>query len=93
MDDTLWWIIIPILALVFLMLPQWLARRRQAQRVAAFEPGEKVITIGGFIGVLTYIDLEENVARLRLAENVEVEVVPGAISRKLVPETEGDTES
>jgi preprotein translocase subunit YajC len=53
-----------------------------------FEVGDQVITIGGIIGTLTAIDLEENVAQLRIAEGVEVELVPGALGRKLVPETE-----
>jgi preprotein translocase subunit YajC len=73
-----------------LFVPQWLSRRKQAQRLAGFEVGEHVITVGGFIGTLTHIDLEENVARLRLAEGVEVEVVPGALSRKLASTEEAD---
>lgn len=90
--ETLWWFLILALAVLALFVPQWLARRRQAKRVAEFESGDQVITIGGFIGKLTHIDLEENVARLELAEGVEVEVVPGAISRKLIPEDKTEAE-
>jgi preprotein translocase subunit YajC len=82
-SETLWWIFILGLSVVFLFLPQWLARRRQAQRVAAFELGDRVITIGGFIGSLAAIDREAGIAHLRLAEGVEVEILLEAISRKL----------
>jgi preprotein translocase YajC subunit len=85
-NDWLLWLIILGAGLLFLFVPQWLARRRQAQRVAEFAPGDLVITIGGFLGVLKEIDLEENVAILKLAEDLEVEILPGALSRKLVPE-------
>jgi preprotein translocase subunit YajC len=88
-----WWVVILAVGVLFLFMPQWLSRRKQAQRLASFEVGEQVITVGGFIGTLTHIDLENNVARLRLAEGVEVEVVPGALSRKLVAEDETNATS
>jgi len=86
-----WWLVILAAGVLVLFVPQWLSRRKQAQRLAGFEVGERVITVGGFIGTVTYIDLEENVARLRLAEGIEVEVVPGALSRKLVSEETDET--
>ncbi|MGC9400757.1 MAG: preprotein translocase subunit YajC [Anaerolineae bacterium] len=78
-----WWLIILGAGVLVLFVPQWLSRRKQAQRLAEFESGDRVVTIGGFIGTLTYINLEENVARLQLADNVEAEIVPGALSRRL----------
>ncbi len=77
------WLFLILLALAFLFLPQWFARRRRKQRIAQFAVGDRVITIGGFIGTLTALDLEANVARLRLADGVEVEIVPGALGQKL----------
>ena len=88
-----WWLIILVGGVLILFVPQWLSRRKQAQRLAGFEPGDRVITVGGFIGTLTHIDLEENVAQVRLAEGVEVEVVPGALSRKLVSEEAASDET
>jgi preprotein translocase subunit YajC len=88
MGDTVLWIVLLGLGVLFLFLPQWLSRRRQSQKMATFEPGDHIITAGGFIGTLTYINLEENVARLLLTEGVEVEIVPGALARKLVVEVE-----
>ncbi len=88
-----WWLLILGAGVLFLFVPQWLSRRKQAQRLEGFEVGEQVITVGGFIGTLTHIDLEENMARLRLAEGIEVHVVPGALSRKLAAEQESDESS
>ncbi len=79
------WLLLILMALAFLVLPQWMARRRQQKKLTQFAVGDRVITIGGFIGTLTALDVEENVARLRLAEGVEVEIVPGALGRKLIP--------
>jgi preprotein translocase subunit YajC len=67
---------------VFMFLPQWMARRRQKQREANLKVGDRVVTIGGFIGVITYLSFENNLARIRLAEGVELEILPGAISGK-----------
>jgi preprotein translocase subunit YajC len=66
----------------FLFLPQMMARRRRKKREEDLKVGDEVITIGGFIGELTYLDFEENLARIRLAEGVELRVLPGAISGK-----------
>ncbi len=79
------WLFLIVMTVAFIFLPQWLARRRQKKKLEVFEVGDRVITIGGFIGTLTMLDREENIARLKLADGVEVEIVPGALGRKLIP--------
>ncbi len=86
--DWLFWIVMMVLIIVFLYVPQWMARRRRQQQERELAVGDRVITIGGFIGTLTRYDREANVARIRLAEGVEVDILPGAISSKHV-EREG----
>ena len=76
------WVVVIGGLLLFLFLPQWMARRRQRKREEDLRIGDVVITIGGLIGDLTYIDHEANLARLRLAEGVEIRILPGAISGK-----------
>ncbi len=77
-----YWVIVIVALGAFLILPQYMARRRQKQRERDLRVGDTVLTIGGFIGELTALDLEANVARLKLAEGIEVRIVPGAISGK-----------
>jgi preprotein translocase YajC subunit len=85
------WVVIIGWLLVFMFLPQWMARRRQRRREADLQIGDSVITIGGLIGDLTHIDFEANLARIRLAENVEISILPGAISgKRAVPSTASD---
>ncbi len=83
--DWLFWIVAMALIIVFFYVPQWISRRRRQQREKELAVGDRVITIGGFIGTLTRYDLEANVARIRLAEGVEVDILPGAIGGKHVP--------
>jgi preprotein translocase YajC subunit len=80
--NLLLWVIIIGGMLVILFLPQWLDRRRQRKREAELQIGDSVITVGGFIGDLTFFDPEANLARIRLAEGVEVRIVSGAIRGK-----------
>jgi len=63
--------------------PQWQARRRRQKQMAALRVGDEVITVGGIIGKLTYLNAEENRARIEIAPGVEMRVVLAAISRTL----------
>ena len=80
--DWLFWIVMMVLIIVFLYVPQWMARRRRQQQERDLAVGDRVITIGGLIGTLTRYDREANIARIRLAEGVEVDILPGAIGGK-----------
>ena len=82
--DWLFWIVMMALIIVFLYVPQWMSRRRRKQQERELAAGDRVITIGGFIGTLTRYDREANVARIRLAEGVEVDILPSAIGSKHV---------
>jgi preprotein translocase YajC subunit len=80
--DWVFWIVMMVLVIVFLYVPQWMARRRRQQQEKELAVGDRIITIGGFMGTLTRYDREANIARIRLAEGVEVDILPGAISGK-----------
>ena len=86
--DWLVWIVIMALVIVFFYVPQWMSRRRRQQQERELAVGDRIITIGGFIGTLTRYDREANIARIRLAEGVEVDILPSAIGGKYV-EREG----
>jgi preprotein translocase subunit YajC len=78
--DWTFWLIMIVALLVFLVLPQYMSRRRQKQREADLKVGDTVVTIGGFIGELTMLDLEQNIAKVKLADGVELRILPGAIN-------------
>jgi preprotein translocase YajC subunit len=80
--NILFWVMIIGGMVLFLFLPQFMARRRQQKREANLQIGDSILTIGGFIGELLYIDTEANIARIRLADGVEVRILPSAISGK-----------
>ena len=90
-NSWLFWVILSVGSVVFLYVPQFMARRRQKKREEELAVGDHVMTIGGFIGDLVYIDFEKNLARVRLAENVIVEMIPGAISGKRADQTETES--
>ena len=89
-NSWLFWVILIVGSVAFLYVPQYMARRRQKKREEDLTVGDHVMTIGGFIGDLVYLDFEKNLARIRLADNLIVDILPGAISGKRAeqPETE-----
>jgi len=74
---------------VLMFLPRWQAQRRRQQQIGALEVGNRVLTVGGIIGKLTYLNAEEDRARLEIAPAVEIEVLLGAIRGELADETQG----
>ena len=70
----------------FMLWSQWRARKRYQQKMEQLQVGNRVVTIGGIHGQLTSVDKEENLARLRIAPDVEIEISLGAISRRIEEE-------
>jgi preprotein translocase subunit YajC len=76
------WLVFLVVMMLFLYIPRWMAQRQRRQQEAALAVGDRVLTIGGLLGTLTHIDHEKNIARLQIAEGVEIEILIGAISGK-----------
>lgn len=80
-------VLITVAAIVLLgaimLLPQWQARRRRQKQMAEMRVGGEIMTVGGIIGKLTYLNAEEDRARIEIAPGVEIRVVMAAISRPL----------
>lgn len=74
-----------VLFLVWFLVavPQRRSRQTQEQIVAEIQVGEEIVTVGGLIGKLTYIDREKDLARIEIAKGVEVRIIPAAISHPL----------
>jgi preprotein translocase subunit YajC len=82
-------LVLTVIAIVFVLfwvlvaLPQKRARQTQQEIVKNLKTGEQVVTVGGLVGKLTYLDEEKDMARIEIAPGVEVRVIPAAISHPL----------
>jgi preprotein translocase subunit YajC len=84
-DQTFILIAGAVLLIALMFLPQWQSRRRREKQLAEMRPGSEIMTIGGIIGKLTYINTEENRAHIEIAPGVEIQVIINAIGQVLTP--------
>ncbi|HHX10205.1 MAG TPA: preprotein translocase subunit YajC [Firmicutes bacterium] len=76
------WLAVMFAMLYFLMIrPQQKEQRERAEMIRALKPGDKILTNGGLIGVITKVD--DLSIKIRVAERVEVEVIRTGVARKL----------
>ena len=89
MDSIVPVILLTVIALVFLLfwvlvaLPQRRARKTQEDIISNLKVGEQVVTVGGMIGKLTYLDIDKDMARIEVAPGTEIRIIPAAISHPL----------
>lgn len=72
-----------LLVWIVVIVPQNRARKNQEQVVSDLKIGEEIVTVGGLIGKLTYLNRDEDLARIEVAKGVEVRIIPAAISHPL----------
>jgi preprotein translocase subunit YajC len=72
-----------VLISALMFLPQWQAKRRKQKQMANLQVGDEVMTVGGIIGKMTYLNADENRAHIEVSPGVEIQVVLAAISRTL----------
>ncbi len=68
---------------VVVVVPQNRARKTQERILEELKPGEQIVTVGGIIGKLTYLNRDEDLARIEVAPGVEIRIIPAAISHPL----------
>ena len=72
-------IILMVLIFYFLLYrPQKKAREAHDAMLSSLKVGSRVITIGGIYG--TIVSLSDEIVRLKIADNVEIEVARGSIN-------------
>ena len=72
-------IILMVLIFYFLLYrPQKKAREARDAMLSSLKVGSRVITIGGIYG--TIVSLSDEIVRLKIADNVEIEVARGSIN-------------
>jgi len=65
----------------FTIRPQQKEQRERAEMIRSLKPGDKVVTAGGLVGVITKV--EDISVKVRVAERVEVEVLKTGIARTI----------
>ncbi len=76
------WIAMLFGLMYFLMIrPQQKEQRQRAEMIRALKPGDKILTNGGIVGVITKV--EDLSVKVRVAEKVEVEVIKTGVARAL----------
>jgi preprotein translocase subunit YajC len=68
---------------VIVVVPQNRARKTQERILEELKLGEQIVTVGGIIGKLTYLNRDEDLARIEVAPGVEIRIIPAAISHPL----------
>jgi preprotein translocase subunit YajC len=71
---------------LLVVLPQRRINRRHAEIEADLEPGDRVMTVGGFYGVVR--ELVEDTVRLEIAPETVVTLARGAVAAVLAPSQE-----
>ena len=72
-------IIIMLLIFYFLLYrPQKKAQKERETMLSSLKVGSRVITIGGIYG--TIVSLTDDIVRLKIADNVEIEIARGSVN-------------
>jgi len=75
------WVVV-IGSMYFLMIrPQQKEQRQRADMVRALKPGDRIVSAGGLIGVITKV--EDVSVKVRMAERVEVDLLKSGVARVL----------
>jgi len=76
------WLVLLIGLMYFLMIrPQQKEQRARAEMIRALKPGEKIVTAGGLVGVVTKV--EDVSVKVRIAERVEVDILKTGVARTI----------
>lgn len=76
-------LLIPLAMWFLILRPQQARLRAQRDLVSSLEAGDRVVTAGGIVGTLTVVG--ETEVTLATGAGVELQVLRGAVSRRLDP--------
>lgn len=75
-------LILPMAALVYLMtIPQRKQRQKQAAMLQQVDVGHEVVTTGGIVGVVTYVD--DDLFHIEVDDDVVIRVAKNAVSKNM----------
>lgn len=87
MDQNSWITVIIYFAIfigifwIFIIMPRKKQEKKHTEMVGSLKKGEKIVTIGGIKGEIARV--REDFVVLRIAENIEIEILPKAIAYKV----------
>lgn len=79
--SIIWLGLLFVLMYFFMIRPQQKEQRQRAEMIRALKPGDRIVTVGGMVGVITKV--EDMSLKIRIAERVEVDIVKTGIARTL----------
>jgi preprotein translocase subunit YajC len=83
------WMLILLMAATFvifyvlMVLPQKKRAKEHKKMIDAIQKGDKVLTTGGIIGVVTGVDAEHGTVTLKIGEGAKVDFIKSAIQSKM----------
>lgn len=80
-SSLIWFGLLIVFMYFFMLRPQQKEQRERAQMIRGLKPGDKIVTSGGLVGVITKV--EDVMVKVRIAERVEVDVFKTGIARTL----------
>ncbi|MBP8613292.1 MAG: preprotein translocase subunit YajC [Firmicutes bacterium] len=82
MVGSIVWLVVLFALMYFLLIrPQQKEQKERAEMIRSLKPGDKVVTMGGLVGVVTKV--EDLSVKVRVAEKVEVDVLKTGVARVL----------
>ncbi|PWM30414.1 MAG: preprotein translocase subunit YajC [Verrucomicrobia bacterium] len=82
--NMLLFLVLMFAAMYFLMIaPQRKRQKAHQKMISELQTGDKVLTIGGMIGVITNVDNDAKTFTVKVSENTKIEFVKSAIQEKL----------
>ena len=80
-SSLLWFGLLFVLMYFLMIRPQQKEQRTRAEMMRSLKPGDKIVTAGGLVGVITKV--EDLLIKVRIAERVEVDVLKSGVARIL----------
>jgi len=79
--SIIWMVLLFAVMYFFMIRPQQKEQRQRAEMIRALKPGDRIVTAGGLIGVITKV--EDVSVKVRVAERVEVDLLKTGVARTL----------
>lgn len=80
-SSLIWFGLLLVFMYFFMLRPQQKEQRARAEMMRSLKPGDKIVTAGGLVGVITKV--EDVLIKVRVSERVEVDVLKTGIARIL----------